>query len=384
MADEISARILNELESAITKNTAERRSLTRIRVAAEKGTASFRDANEYARLYGKAARGAISGIDGAVLPNGQMQYNIASETIGKVSGDMTSDVLDVARMATKAANSAAGIGMNPVTPNMADNVQRLVEKASSKLWDDVKNEVATAAETLSKKCVDETVRANARTQLASGLDPRIERTASSGACQWCAERSGSYRYEAIRGNSDIFGRHANCDCVIEFVPGKKTGEARQLVSSGTYRQNKSSLTPEERERRAEEALYRKSKNTGPFSQLDEPMQMRHVRSLLKDVEADYHGASVHIDRNERLIGTGYCGYTDPSGKRVTLYPDAFKDRENLVKTLGHEGIHLDQVRKYGAVKDSIELTRREKEARNAENSIWQKYLERTGYGKQRE
>ena len=45
---------------------------------------------------------------------------------------------------------------------------------------------------------------------------------------------------------------------------------------------------------------------------------------------------------------------------------------------------MDQVRKYGAVKDSIELTRREKEARNAENSIWQKYLKRTGYGKQRE
>lgn len=39
------------------------------------------------------------------------------------------------------------------------------------------------------------------------------------------------------------------------------------------------------------------------------------------------------------------GYTD--GKTITLYPDAFTDIENLVKTLGHERIHVYQISVFG-------------------------------------
>ena len=42
------------------------------------------------------------------------------------------------------------------------------------------------------------------------------------------------------------------------------------------------------------------------------------------------------------------GWTSPDGKIIELYPDAFRNKEILVKTLGHERIHVMKVKLYGA------------------------------------
>lgn len=254
MPEDVAPGILQDLEEKISENNADRRAMTRLQVKAEKGQADFRDANEFARLRGKAVRNAIADISSSDLPNGQMYYNIASRTLEPVLTEMNQDVLDIAEAATKAANEAAGIGLKPVVPDMSDNVKRLVDKAASELWDDIRDEVAAAAETMAHKDVDETIRENARFQYESGLDPKVERIASAGACKWCREQAGTHAY--TRG-ADYFRRHANCECEIWFEPGKRGG-SRELVSSATYRQNLDSLTPEEREQHAQELRLRKN------------------------------------------------------------------------------------------------------------------------------
>lgn len=52
----------------------------------------------------------------------------------------------------------------------------------------------------------------------------------------------------------------------------------------------------------------------------------------------------------------------PKGNRIALYPDAFTNREALVKTLGHERIHIYQAKTFGTAKDTDLLMEFEKAA----------------------
>lgn len=119
--------------------------------------------------------------------------------------------------------------------------------------------------------------------------------------------------------------------------------------------------------------YRKEKNTGALSEYTELATLQNIKRVIKDVGADYTGAKIRIDRSENMIGTGICGYTSGEGDAVTFFADAFADREQLVKTVAHESIHLKQARKHGKTVTSDDLIAREKEAMEAEDEAWRKY-----------
>ena len=125
--------------------------------------------------------------------------------------------------------------------------------------------------------------------------------------------------------------------------------------------------------------YRKTSNIGDFSELKEPMQKRHVREILKDMPLDYDGIEIDIIRDRSLIGKGVYGYTFPDGKRVQLYPDAFANREELVKTLGHERVHCEQIRLFGTAPENNSLGSFESAANFSEQYWWTEYLRRSGY-----
>ncbi len=127
--------------------------------------------------------------------------------------------------------------------------------------------------------------------------------------------------------------------------------------------------------------FRKVQNVGNFKDLKEPMQKRHITKLIKEMDIDYSNIEIDIIRKEELIGTGLMGYAFPNGKKVQLYPDAFKDREQLVKTLGHERVHCEQVKLFGEARTMEEELYYEKGPVFSEKYWWDEYVRRTGYGK---
>lgn len=131
--------------------------------------------------------------------------------------------------------------------------------------------------------------------------------------------------------------------------------------------------------KSEYNLYRKSRNTGDFSVLSEPMQLRHVKKIVKNIGIDSKGIEFDIIRDKELIGKAVFGYTFPNGKKIQLYPDAFSSREELVKTLGHEIIHCHQIKLFGNAKNFVELMAYERAAKFSESYWWSQYIERTGY-----
>lgn len=111
----------------------------------------------------------------------------------------------------------------------------------------------------------------------------------------------------------------------------------------------------------------------PYSKYTEPMTKKHIRRVMKEMGISYGKATVRLVNDKELIGRGLFGYTTPKGKEVQLYPDAFMSREELVKTLGHEKVHLIQLKQYGPTNDTELAALYEKEASESEEQWWEDY-----------
>lgn len=110
-----------------------------------------------------------------------------------------------------------------------------------------------------------------------------------------------------------------------------------------------------------------------YKDLAEPMQLRNVEKVAKDAGIGLDGVQIKIVRDHELIGKGLCGYASPDGKVIQLYPDGFTDTETLVKTLGHERMHIYQTRVLGPATDTETLNLYEKGVWGSEDSWWQYY-----------
>jgi len=67
---------------------------------------------------------------------------------------------------------------------------------------------------------DESVKRNAEFVSDSGVKAYIIRTTTGKCCEWCTNIAGKYEYG--QEPKDIYRRHANCDCVVEYVTDGKS------------------------------------------------------------------------------------------------------------------------------------------------------------------
>jgi RHS repeat-associated protein len=119
-------------------------------------------------------------------------------------------------------------------------------------------------------------------------------------------------------------------------------------------------------------LARRTTNTGVFSKLQVPMQKRVVNEVAAKAGVGLDGVKVKINRDSDLIGRNFYGHTSPDGT-ITLYPDAFSSTENLVKTLGHERMHVMQTQVFGKASSIEQEAAWEKAAYAAEEQFWNLY-----------
>ena len=102
--------------------------------------------------------------------------------------------------------------------------------------------------------------------------------------------------------------------------------------------------------KSDEVMYRKTKNTGAFKHLSEPMQLKHVKYVAEKYGIDLQGIHVKIERDESMIDSVFSGVANPNYAdkgRLHLFPKAFASEEELARTLLHEKEHLNQFSRYG-------------------------------------
>lgn len=97
-----------------------------------------------------------------------------------------------------------------------------------------------------------------------------------------------------------------------------------------------------------DGMLRKTSNTGVFSHLPERMSKKHIRNLAKEYGIDLSGITIHIDKNQELLKLFFAGRADHEQVGgITFFPNAFKSKEELLRTLYHERLHVMQFKKYG-------------------------------------
>ena len=68
----------------------------------------------------------------------------------------------------------------------------------------------------SQNVVDEAIQRNADVITDAGVKAYVVRATEAGACPWCDEVAGIYDYDEVKNGGDVWRRHENCRCTIEF------------------------------------------------------------------------------------------------------------------------------------------------------------------------
>lgn len=80
------------------------------------------------------------------------------------------------------------------------------------------------------------------------------------------------------------------------------------------------------------------------------MSKKHIRDLAKEFDISLENVIIHIDKDvEKLRPTCFFtgrADTDKIG-RIDFSPKAFRSKEELVRTLFHERLHVMQFREFG-------------------------------------
>ena len=165
---------------------------------------------------------AIRQINGAALDAAERMQKTRAATIGE-------EALDTARPAFNAERAR-----NLVThaETLYESGEEVAESQARGFSDTIENNA--------RLCVDDAERELAEARYQMGKRPVIVRTAlGANSCEWCRSAAGEYEYGPQMDKTLAFGRHANCDCLIEYDPG--TGKTETVRNYHLGSRNREAL-----------------------------------------------------------------------------------------------------------------------------------------------
>lgn len=111
-------------------------------------------------------------------------------------------------------------------------------------------------------------------------------------------------------------------------------------------------------------VRRRDENKRAFQNLEIPMQKRYVLRTAQKYGVPTNGLTFKIQRSENLLALPFYGSVDYNNiGRIDLFPNAFINEEQLIRTIIHEICHVKQLNKYGKqyAQDNIALMEKQAE-----------------------
>lgn len=215
------------------------------------GRGTYAIANNLASRTGVHAGKAIAKHIVAEASEGTIEKELAVAILQPTMVENYKTVSAAAGSVQRAINRKAGLGLAPIIPEMnQDRIDGLAEEiANAADVGSLAQTLVSQIENASLSILDDSVSDNMDFQYNAGRHPVIIRTAEAKCCEWCEALAGTYDYEDVkRGGSDVYRRHENCRCVVEFDPGVGTMvqnvHTRRMVDRSTVER-----------RRADQARY---------------------------------------------------------------------------------------------------------------------------------
>lgn len=226
IAPELLARIEQEFEEQFKSDPL----LADLAAKLEAGTATHAEAYEYAGRVGEILTDAYQhNIVSSSLPDGKLWYNIANRVITPTMENNYDIISKYVTDVQTNLNKAAGLGIKAMPPDMdvSDKIQGIVNRVSSEeSYDDVKWILQEPVKTFGRNVVDASISANVDFQGKAGLTPKVVRKSSGSCCKWCMSLVGTYTYPDVP--KDVYRRHDNCRCTVNYDPG--SGKVKNIHS----------------------------------------------------------------------------------------------------------------------------------------------------------
>lgn len=197
--------------------------------------ATYLQANNYAVEVGKLLSKALKNkVTVDALPNGKMYFNIAEKLFNATLKNNYDLITDYSNKVQTKVNNDAGIRLKAQTPKLnQDRVDGLIKAAANaKDFEEVSRLLGDPIVNFSQSVVDDTIKANAEFLDKAGFKSKIKRIAVGRACKWCRNLEGVYDYPHTP--EEIYHRHENCRCRVDYFPNGKRSRYKQNVHSKKY------------------------------------------------------------------------------------------------------------------------------------------------------
>lgn len=218
VSPELLEHISKDFDSLVKNDKTAAKLLEQIR----SGKGTYGTAGKYADRIGRALSKAFgNNLSSAVLPDGKMYWHIARDVLEPMMEEDYELVASASQMVQQSLNKQAGIGLKALKAGLdADQMSNFCHKITdAEQYDDVSWMLGREPlEEFSRSIVDQTLETNVDFQGQTGLNPTLTRTAEAGCCEWCASLAGVYNYPNVP--EEVYHRHNNCKCDIEYNPGK--------------------------------------------------------------------------------------------------------------------------------------------------------------------
>ena len=132
-----------------------------------------------------------------------------------------------------ALNADAGLGINYIPPMFDGNraYGLVAELRNNPEFVNIERTFYDQIVNFSQNVVDESIRTNATVLSNAGVQSKIVRHPEVGACAWCRAVAGTYEYADVRRTmNDVWRRHENCRCTIDFITERNGSEYRERVA----------------------------------------------------------------------------------------------------------------------------------------------------------
>lgn len=172
---------------------------------------TYKDVNDYAIAVGEA------------LSNAFKTHIYNNDFIEEILNDRLKEnhrlITNKGKFVQESLNKQAKIGLATQIPDVNQSrIDGLVGRLISEDFEKSKWLLDSPIVNFSQSVVDDMVRKNAEFHFNVGLSPKIIREETGKCCDWCKSLVGAYRYPDVP--KDVYRRHQNCRCTVEYIPKK--------------------------------------------------------------------------------------------------------------------------------------------------------------------